>query len=74
MMNVQEVVNFSNIKWITFQLSRFRPNRSSGSFFNYQMGNFSIDKNSGGRILSDFVCNRGFLEPFFNRLGNFVYS
>jgi len=45
MMNIQEVGNFSSIKWVTFQLSRFRPNRPSGSFFNYQMGNFSIDKN-----------------------------
>ena len=47
MMTSQEVGNFSSIKWVTFQLSRFRPKRPSGSFFNYQMGNFSIDKNKG---------------------------
>ena len=40
------VGTFSTVKWVLFQLSRFRLNGSSGSFFDCQMGTFSLDKNS----------------------------
>ena len=40
------VGTFSIIKWVLFQLSRFKPNGSSGYFFGDQMGTFSIDKNT----------------------------
>ena len=39
------VGHFSIVKWVLFQLSRFRRNCSSGSFFDCQMGTFSLDKN-----------------------------
>jgi len=39
------VGTFSTVKWVLFQLSRFRLNGSSGSFFDRQMGTFSLDKN-----------------------------
>jgi len=38
------VGTFSIVKWVLFQLSRFRRNDSSGSFFDCQMGAFSVDK------------------------------
>ena len=40
------VGHFSIVKRVLFQLSRFRRNCSSGSFFDCQMGTFSLDKNS----------------------------
>ena len=45
----QEVGHFSIVKWVHFQLSRFRRNCSSGSFFDCQMGTFSLDKNNIGQ-------------------------
>ncbi len=39
------VGHFSIIKWVLFQLSRFRRNNSRGSFFDCQMGTSSADKN-----------------------------
>ena len=39
------VGHFSIVKWVLFQLSRFMQNCSSGSFFDCQMGTFSLDKN-----------------------------
>ena len=41
-----EVGTFSAVKWVLFQLSRFRQNSPSGSVFDCQMGTFSLDKNS----------------------------
>jgi hypothetical protein len=38
------VGTFSIIKWVLFQLSRFRRNSPSGHFFDCQMGTFSVDK------------------------------
>jgi hypothetical protein len=38
------VGTFSIVKWVLFQLSRFRRNRPSGHFFDCQMGTFSVDK------------------------------
>ena len=43
------VGHFSTVKWVLFQLSGFRRNCSSGSFFDCQMGTFSVDKNSQKR-------------------------
>jgi hypothetical protein len=40
------VGTFSTVKWVLFQLSRFRLNGLSGSFFDCQMGTFSLDKNN----------------------------
>ena len=40
------VGHFSIVKRVLFQLSRFRRNCSSGSFFDCQMGTLSLDKNS----------------------------
>ena len=37
---------FSTVKWVSFQLSKFRPTHASGYFFGRQMGLFSLDKNS----------------------------
>ena len=45
------VGHFSIVKWVLFQLSRFRRNRSSGSFFDCQMGTFSLDKNNFAKTL-----------------------
>jgi hypothetical protein len=42
----EEVGHFSIVKRVPFQLSRFRRNCSSGSFFDCQMGTFSLDKNT----------------------------
>ena len=39
------VGHFSIVKRVLFQLSRFRRNCSSGSFFDCQMGTLSLDKN-----------------------------
>jgi len=39
------VGTFSMIKWVLFQLSRFRLNSPSGYFFDDQVGTFWIDKN-----------------------------
>ena len=44
-----EVGTFSTVKWVLFQLSRFRLNGSSGSFFDCQMGTFSLDKNNSSQ-------------------------
>jgi len=32
------------IKWVTFQLSRCNEFKSSGTFFDYQVGHFWVDK------------------------------
>ena len=40
------VGHFSIVKRVHFRLSRFRKICSSGSFFDCQMGTFSIDKNN----------------------------
>jgi len=40
------VGTFSTVKWVLFQLSRFRSNSSSGYFFDCQVGTFSLDKNT----------------------------
>ena len=40
------VGHFSIVKWVLFQLSRYTLNNPSGSFFDCQMGTFSLDKNS----------------------------
>ena len=40
------VGTFSIVKWVLFQLSRFRRNSPSGYFFDCQMGTFSVDKHS----------------------------
>ena len=48
------VGTFSTVKWVLFQLSRFRLNGLSGSFFDCQMGTFSLDK------------NRKFINPTLN--------
>ena len=40
-----EAGTFSAVKWVLFQLSRFRQNSSSGSVFDCQMGTFSLDNN-----------------------------
>jgi len=37
---------FSIVKWVLFELSRFRRNRPSGYFFDCQMGTFSFDKHT----------------------------
>ena len=42
-----DVGHFSTAKRVLFQLSRFRRNCSSGSFFDCQKGTFSLDKNIG---------------------------
>jgi hypothetical protein len=39
------VGTFSTVKWVLFQLSRFRSNSSSGYFFDCQVGTFWLDKN-----------------------------
>ena len=44
------VGTFSIVKWVLFQLSRFRSNSSSGYFFDCQVGTFSIDKNMDERM------------------------
>ena len=46
------VGHFSIVKWVLFQLSRLRRNCSSGSFFDCQMGTFSLDKNTNCRPTS----------------------
>jgi hypothetical protein len=43
------VGHFSIVKRVHFQLSRFRQNCSSGSFFDCQKGTFSLDKNTPQR-------------------------
>ena len=43
------VGHFSIVKRVRFHLSRFRRNCSSGSFFDCQMGTFSLDKNTPGQ-------------------------
>jgi hypothetical protein len=43
-----EVGTFSIVKWVLFQLSRFRRNSPSGYFFDCQMGTFSFDKRAPG--------------------------
>ena len=40
------VGTFSIVKWVLFQLSRFRRNSPSGYFFDCQMGTFSVDKHT----------------------------
>jgi len=50
------VGTFSTVKWVLFQLSRFRLNRQSGYFFDHQMGTFSVDKN---KSISTHICLRG---------------
>jgi hypothetical protein len=40
------VGHFSIVKWVLFRLSGLRRNCSSGSFFDCQMGTFSLDKNT----------------------------
>ena len=42
----QGVGPFSIIKWVCFQLSKIESIPQSGSVFDYQVGPFSIDKNS----------------------------
>ena len=39
------VGTFSIVKWVLFQLSRFRRISPSGYFFDCQTGTFSVDKN-----------------------------
>ena len=46
------VGHFSIVKRVLFQLSRFRRNCSSGSFFDRQMGTFSLDKNTSAKLES----------------------
>jgi hypothetical protein len=47
------VGHFSIVKRVRFQLSRFRRNCSSGSFFDCQMGTFSLDKNTFGILMDE---------------------
>jgi len=46
------VGTFSIVKWVLFQLSRFRRKSPSGYFFDCQTGTFSVDKNTPGFWLS----------------------
>ncbi len=49
------VGTFSIVKWVLFQLSRFRRNRPSGYFFDYQMGTFSVDKHKAANLIAGIV-------------------
>ena len=46
------VGTFSIVKWVLFQLSRFRRISPSGYFFDCQTGTFSVDKNMKGDIMT----------------------
>ena len=62
-----EVGTFSTVKWVLFQLSRFRSNGSSGYFFDCQVGTFSLDKNSLSLALEHTLRYRSILLPRFLR-------